>query len=240
MHFGGRGIGSTKAFHHAREIDAGTRRLEGRSALLEQIHRIFEIAPRGVEIAGGERDQPRRQACRGEQRRRAAPRSAMPRSSSSAARARSRSRPVPVRRARGSAAPARRRARCGSSPAAGADAARRAPRRFASRRDRARSRRVPARRSDARRCDRRALPLRRAGPDAGAARRAAPGRRSSCQDGRCASSSQALVSSRSASSHAPRHMQTDAYCVRHTANSGCSPHFRLCSLMRSHHWTARS
>ena len=54
-----------------------------------------------------------------------------------------------------------------------------------------------------------------------------------------ASSSQALVSSRSASSQTPRHMHTDAYCVRHTANSGFSPHLRLCSLMRSHHWTAR-
>ena len=40
-----------------------------------------------------------------------------------------------------------------------------------------------------------------------------------------ASSSVAADSSRSASSHAPRHMHTDAYCVRHTANSGRSPHF---------------
>ena len=39
-----------------------------------------------------------------------------------------------------------------------------------------------------------------------------------------ASSSDADVSSRSASSHAPRHMHTEAYWVRHTANSGRSPH----------------
>ena len=40
-----------------------------------------------------------------------------------------------------------------------------------------------------------------------------------------ASSSVAADNSRSASSHAPRHMHTDAYCVRHTANNGRRPHF---------------
>ena len=55
-----------------------------------------------------------------------------------------------------------------------------------------------------------------------------------------ASSSVALAHSCSASSHVPRHMQIDAYCVRQTANSGRSPHFAQNAFSRVHYCTARS
>ena len=100
--------------------------------------------------------------------------------------------------------------------------------------------RARARRADAIQRARRAPWLRRACPGAAAILRGARAPRPSSPGGDAASSSAATVSSRSASSHAPRHMHTEAYWVRHTAKSGRNPHFAQNALRRSHHCTARS
>ena len=74
-----------------REIDAGVRGFERRPALLEQIDRVFELAPRDVEVAGRRATRVRRPGLPTRAAARCSRRSAMLRSSSSAARARSRS-----------------------------------------------------------------------------------------------------------------------------------------------------
>ena len=67
--FSQRGIGPVELSQHRREMHAGMRRFERRTALLEEVHRVFELAPRGLEIAGGQGYEPCGKAGRGKQRR---------------------------------------------------------------------------------------------------------------------------------------------------------------------------